>query len=519
MSRLSVPNIAHSLSSITSHLSVPGIEFARRSFERLSGIFKSKKPQLKRELSLVSSVNLIVNGTIGSGIFITPGIVLLHSGSVGMSLVIWAVCGGISMLGALAFAELGIVVPKSGAQYAFFQAAFKDLHPFYGPVTGFIFVWMNVLIVYPATLAIFCLTFTEYTHKSLGALCGTQLDPEMENRLKILISFLALGIMGYINLVSVKLYVHVQNMFSYLKLSICAMVILGAVYVQATGQAHSLYLGFQGTNYSTKGLIMAFYSGLYTFDGWCIVTGVTEEIKNPNKNILFSILIAVPLVTGLYLSVNLAYLTMLTIPQMVSESAVAVVFGDLVFGKWKLVISLGVAFSAFGSGLCNVFAASRLSYVAARDGHLVESLSYIHMDNLTPVPAILLQIALTGVFLLAGDMVSLINFSNFLLWIFYGLTMVTVFVLRRTRPDANRSYKVPLVIPALVMVIALMLAVIPLVTQPPLQYIVALALIVLGVVVYYPFVYRKLSLPYMDKFTYVVQVLLQVVPAAEPDPL
>ncbi|KAG8278374.1 hypothetical protein J6590_021275 [Homalodisca vitripennis] len=210
---------------------------------------------------------------------------------------------------------------------------------------------------------------------------------------------------------------------------------------------------------------------------------------------------------------------MLTIPQMVSEPALAAVFGDLVFGKWKLVISLGVAFSAFGSGLCNVFAASRLSYVAARDGHLVESLSYIHMDKLTPVPAILLQIALTGVFLLAGDMVSLINFSNFLLWIFYGLTMVTVFVLRRTRPEAKRSYKVPLVIPALVMVIALMLAIIPLVTQPPLQYIVALVLIVLGVIVYYPFVYRKLSLPYMDKFTYFVQVLLQVVPTAEPDVL
>lgn len=465
----------------------------------------------------MSTVNLIVNGTIGSGIFVTPGIVLSHSGSTGMSLFIWSICGGISLLGALAFAELGMVIPRSGGQYAFYQAAFRDLHPFYGPITGFVYVWMNVLVIYPSSLAILVLTFADYIYEPAKSLFNADIHGQRERVVKQLIGFLALGIMAYINFVSVKLYVRVQNIFSYFKITVCVLIIYGGFYMTVTGKANKMYIGFDDTDYSIKALIMAFYSGLYTFDGWCIVTGVTEEIKNPDKNILRSVLIAVPLVTLLYLCVNTAYLTALTVPQVVLQPAVAVAFADIVYGQMKLVVSVGVAFSAFGTGLCTVFAASRLCYVAAREGHMIDSFSYIHMTRLTPTPAITLQIALTALFLLSGDIISLINFSNFLVWIFYGLTMVTVFVLRHKKPNANRPYKVPLVIPAIVTVISIMLAIIPLVTQPPLQYVAALILMVTGIFVYYPVVYKKKRLPGMDSFRYFIQVFFEVVPTSNPE--
>uniref|UniRef100_A0A1B6CZX9 Amino acid permease/ SLC12A domain-containing protein n=1 Tax=Clastoptera arizonana TaxID=38151 RepID=A0A1B6CZX9_9HEMI len=441
MSHLNLPKLSIGLS----RLSLPRLSIARLSIDKISNFLLGKCTiQMKRELSLVSTVNLIVNGIIGSGIFVTPGIVLAHSGSIAMSLVIWSICGVISVLGALAFAELGIVVPSSGGQYAYFQAAFRDLHPFFGPITGFIFVWMNVLIVYPATLAIQVLTFSDYVYEPIRAIFDADIKGEQEILAKKLITILAIGMMGYINFVSVKLYVRVQNLFSFIKISICFLVVGGAIYVTYTGQSNKMDLGFEGTDYSIKAITMAFYSGLYTFDGWYIVTGVTEEIKKPDKNILRSILIAVPMVTGLYLSVNVAYLTMLTVPQMISEPAVAVAFGGMVFGKWKILISMGVAMSSFGSGLCNVFAASRLCYVAAREGHMIEFFSYIHIDRLTPTPAIALQVVLTFFFLISGDIISLINFSNFLLWIFYGLTMVTVFVLRKKETRCKQALQSPI---------------------------------------------------------------------------
>lgn len=95
--------------------------------------------------------------------------------------------------GALAFAELGMVVPKSGGQYAFFQEAFKDMHPFYGPIIGFIYVLINVFFVYPATLAIACLTFTEYVYESMESLLTEQLNAESEATVKFLLNFIALG--------------------------------------------------------------------------------------------------------------------------------------------------------------------------------------------------------------------------------------------------------------------------------------------------------------------------------------
>ncbi|KAG8311758.1 hypothetical protein J6590_037368 [Homalodisca vitripennis] len=217
---------------------------------------------------------------------------------------------------------------------------------------------------------------------------------------------------------------------------------------------------------------------------------------------------------------NIAYTTALTTDEIIGGTAVAVEFGDRVFGPGKIIISAAVALSALGAALSMIFYASRLGYVAAREGHMWEFMCYIHRQRLTPAPAVVLQVVLgLGYYFLGRGIETLINIYTFLMWIFYGLTMVTVFVLRYRMPSANRPFKVPLVIPVVIIGVSVCLSVIPILTQPPTQYIISLLLTGLGVLIYYPFVYKRTRLPGLDGCQRVLQSWMDVVPAKEEPPL
>uniref|UniRef100_A0A1B6LIY0 Amino acid permease/ SLC12A domain-containing protein n=1 Tax=Graphocephala atropunctata TaxID=36148 RepID=A0A1B6LIY0_9HEMI len=481
---------------------------------------EGEKVQLRREIGLLNAINLILNLIIGSGIFVTPGVVLSQSGSLGMSLVVWLICGLISMLGALGFAELSTVVPKSGGSYLYFQTAFKDLHPFLGPLPGFIFMWIILMIVVPACLAILSILFADHVYEPFRPSFSKEFHSDYESSIKTVIGAATLLTVGVINYASVKLYLKTQDFISYLKLFGCVYIIFGGLYVFAFGNPIKADFGFEGTNLSLQSLAIVFYGGLYSYDGWSWVTGVTEEIKNPEKNVIRSILAGLVVVTLLFIGMNVAYTTALTVEEIVSGTAVAVEFGDRVFGPGKIVISVAVALSALGAALSMIFYASRLGYVAAREGHMWEFMCYIHRRRLTPAPAVILQVVLgLCYFFLGRGIETLINIYTFLMWIFYGLTMVTVFVLRYRMPAANRPYKVPLAIPVVIIILSVCLAVIPVFTQPPMQYIISLLLTGLGVLVYYPFVYKRNRLPGLNKCQQVLQSWMDVVPAEEEPPL
>ncbi|XP_071445737.1 b(0,+)-type amino acid transporter 1-like isoform X2 [Hetaerina americana] len=414
--------------------------------------------QLKREIGLFSAVNLIVGVMIGSGIFVSPTSALQRSGSVGMCLVIWVVCGFISLLGALAFAELGTVVPRSGAEYAYFQEAFAGggiaggggkVHTGrtakWGPLPAFMCSWIYVLALRPAEIAVIVLTFSEYSirpflsdvpQEEIGD--GTLFCQETATKL---VAVAAVGLMTYINIVSVKLYVKVQNIFTICKLLVCFVVIIGGLYELCMGNIQHLSKGFEGTTTSPGDYALAFYSGLWAYDGWSTVTVVTEEIKNPEVNIPRSIAIGVPLVTLVYCLMNLAYMTVLSIPEMITAPAVAVVFGEKLLGVMTFIIPLGVALSTFGCALSIQFSVTRLCFVAGREGHMLQALSYVHVRRFTPAPAVILQGLITALFIVGGNIVELIDFASFLVWIFYGGAMVALLVLRKTKPDVHRPYK------------------------------------------------------------------------------
>ncbi|KAG6442539.1 b(0,+)-type amino acid transporter 1 isoform X2 [Manduca sexta] len=468
--------------------------------------------KLRRELGLFSAVNLILGVMIGSGIFVSPASALEYSGSVAMCLIIWTVSGIISLLGALSFAELGTVVGKSGAEYAYFQEAFGKIHKFWGPLPSFSCAWIYVVILRPAEVAIVVMTFAEYAIQPFTP----DLQADYKDKAIKLTSLAALFIMTYINITSVKLFVKVQNIFGVCKVFACLIVIGGGIYEIAKGNTENLDKGFEGSTTSPGGIALALYSGLWAYDGWNSVTVVTEEIINPGVNVPLSISIAVPLITALYVFMNVAYMTVLSYAEMTSVPAVAVAFGTRVLGPASFLIPLGVAIATFGCAMSVQFGVTRVCYTAARSGHMLEVFSYVNLKRLTPAPAVAFQAFLTSIFISVGNIKTLIEFASWFLWFFYGLAMVALLVLRKTQADKPRPYRVPTPIPCFVLLVAIFLSILPIVHDPSIKYLMAVGFIVLGFIVYTIFVYyKKTPTTLLRKFTFITQVLFESVPPSK----
>jgi len=424
---------------------------------------------------------------------VSPTSAFERSGSVGFCLIVWFSCGVLSLLGALAFAELSTVVPRSGAEYVYCLEAFGSLHPYAGQIPAFLCSWVYVMLLRPAEVAVIVLTFAEYSVQPFSGYLDTLSDYSITT-LKKLIAIMALGLITYINLISVKIYVKVQNVFTVCKVVACMVVIAGGLWWLGSGHMELLNNPFHGTTTSAGNIALAFYSGLWAYDGWTSAAAVTEEIKKPEVNIFRSTLIAVPIITVLYVSMNLMYMATLTMSEMKNARAVAVLWADRVLPPWMgFAIPLGVALATFGCALSIQFSVSRLCFVAGREGHVPQVFSYVHIERMTPAAAVIFQCILSLTFMLVGDLITLIEFASFLMWVFYGLAMVTLIILRRTKPDAPRPYTVPIVIPWLVLGISIFLTLLPIVYEPSVKYLFVLAFILCGLIVYHIFVYKKIS--------------------------
>lgn len=231
-----------------------------------------------------------------------------------------------------------------------------------------------------------------------------------------------------------------------------------------------------------------------------------------SRNIPRSIAIAVPIITGLYVFMNMAYMTVLTPAEMMSAPAVAVAFGERVLGPFAFLIPLGVALSTFGCAMSIQFGVTRMCFVAGQEGHMLEPLSYVHVKKSTPGPAVALQGLLAFAFIVVGNIHTLIEFASFLIWFFYGAAMVTLLVMRKTHAKVHRPYKVPIVIPIFILGVAIFLSVMPIVNDPSLKYLSAVGFILVGVLLYIPFVYYKKRPAMMDRLTEITQLMFMVVP-------
>ncbi|XP_064640963.1 b(0,+)-type amino acid transporter 1-like isoform X2 [Lineus longissimus] len=465
-----------------------------------------KGVHMRRNVSLMGGISLVGGTMIGSGIFISPKGVLRNSGSIAASLIIWVACGVISMLGAFSYSELGTLIPKSGGEYAYFLAAFSRYGKFCGPLPAYLYVWCTVMVNKPTSLAVICLAIATYSIQPFFGSCNPPLIA-----IKILAAVFIVLVTAW-NSFSVKLATKLQNFFMVAKVLALVSIIIGGVVKLSYGSMTHLGAGFDGTTTSPSMIAIACYSGLFAYDGWNNLNFVTEEIKNPKRNLPLAIMISITLVMFCYVFTNVSYFTVLSKEEFLATDAVAVSWAKYVLGPASVVIPIAVCLSALGAANGSCFTGGRLSFAAARDSFLPSIMEMIHVEYRTPIPSLLWNAFLALIYLIIGDIYTLIDCLSFLTWAFYGLTMVSLLILRRHTVDDHRSYKVPLVIPILFLIIAVCLVFLPILHNPHLGFLYSFLFTVSGVFLYIPFVYKKVRIPKVDKITKVLQIMLSVVP-------
>lgn len=457
---------------------------------------------LQQRLGLVNGVTVIVGSIIGSGIFVSPKGVLQGCGSVGMSLIVWLLSGVYSMIGAYCYAELGTAIVRSGADYAYIFEAF-------GPFLAFIRLWVECMIVRPCSQAIVALTFSAYVIEPLFPDC---------EKPQIAVTFLAIiciMVLTFINCASVQWATRVQDIFTYAKLAALFLIILTGIYQLARGETEHFQEPFANTITDIGEISLAFYSGLFAYNGWNYLNFVIEELKDPYRNLPKAIAISITLVTVCYVFTNIAYFSTVSPEEIMSGAAVAVMFSKRMYGVMWWIMPIFVSLSTFGGVNGILFTTSRLFYVGGREGHMPQILSMVSIQRMTPMPAVLFMGLLSLCYLASSDIYALINYVGFATWLSIGMAIVVLLYLRWKRPEMNRPIKVHLAFPIIYTIVTIYLIILPLYASP-METGIGCVIIMTGIPVYVIFVAwtskPKIFYRYMDGLTTFFQKLLMVVP-------
>lgn len=386
-------------------------------------------PGFARRLTLFDATMIVISGIIGSGIFINPYVVAQKVQTPFLILAVWIAGGAIALFGAFVFAELSTVMPRVGGQYAFFREAFH-------PMVAFLYGWGLLLIVQSGATAAVAVAFSQYVARLFSL-------PEGSTAWLAAVILLALAAF---HALGIKPGAVVLNVITFTKTLALAALIVGAFVLTRDS----------GLDFGTPAppglgglpLLSAFFAALvpamFAYGGWQNLNYVSEEVREPQRNLPRAILIGVFCVIAVYVSANVAYVHVLSAPELAATTTPAADVASRLMGEpGAKVISLLIVVSTFGFLNLSLLSAPRVYYAMAADGLFFRSLARLSPRFRAPTAAILLQGALAAAYALGNTYDRLLSYAVFADWIFFGLAGVALIVFRRTLPDAPRPFPVP----------------------------------------------------------------------------
>jgi APA family basic amino acid/polyamine antiporter len=441
-----------------------------------------RKLTLVRGLTLIPATALIVTNVIGAGVFVKARVMTCNVGTPWMVLLAYFVAGILTLGGALTVAELSAMMPRSGGQYNFIGAAF-------GRVWAFLYGWMEMLLDGAASIAAVAIVFIIFLNDLLG---GT-LSP-------FRIQLLTVGTIVAVTLLtlaSMHSNAILATVITALKVALVAGIGVAAFVFSDGSWAHYAASGAAGTcqgvsagaRLGINGFGAAVVGALWGYNGWADISFVAEEVREPGRTLPRALIGGSVLIVGLYLLVNAGYfyaLEPLTVASVPETSSVASVVTVRILGAGGAsLLTVGMMLSTFGALHSLSLAVARIPFAMARDGLLPFTFATISPRARVPRHAILLLGSCAIGFVFSGAFDLLTDLIVFMLLLFNGLAVASVYVLRRKLPDAPRPYRVwgyP-VVPALFLLATAYLMINTLVVTPG-RALAGLGIVVLGLPLY-----------------------------------
>lgn len=426
----------------------------------------------KRELGPFDATMVVIGAIIGSGIFINPYLVARALDSPTLVLAAWTTGGLVAIAGAFSYAELGRMLPRAGGQYVYLREAWH-------PVVGFLYGWALLLLIETGAMAAVAIAFAEYTLRLTGA---TGLSPKP-------LAVGAIVLLSVINYFGVKPGSRVLNVFVVLKVAALAVLILFAWFQPATPGWLSMTRA-DDTPTTVLSFGAALIPILFAYGGWQVANYVAEEMRDPERHLPRSLIIGTLTVVAIYLLVNIAYLRTLGLEGLAATTTPAAETTSRWLGAaGGRFIAAAIAISTFGFLNLAVLAPSRVYYAMAADGAFIPALARLHPRYGTPGAAIVLQSAWAIVLALTGEYDRLLTTVVFADWIFFGLTVAGLFVLRRRLAAGAGAGQASgsRLMPTLFIAVAL-LVVVSTIRADPARSAVGAGLLLVGIPVYYLFV-------------------------------
>ena len=489
--------------------------------------------ELVKGLGLTSATMLVMGSMIGSGIFIVSAEISREVSSPALLIGAWVITGFLTIVGALSYGELAAMMPRAGGQYVYLRGSL-------GPLWGFLYGWTLFLVIQTGTIAAVGVAFGKFLGVFWPAISSSHwilhfwkvpkfmIGPielggmDVGLNTQNLIAIIVVAVLSVINIFGVKTGAAIQNVFTTAKVSgLLGLVIFGVLLGR---NAQALAANFGSNFWKNAGLgtlhdvgsgafvttltvlAIAQVGSLFSADAWNNVTFTAGEVKNPSRNLPLSLAMGTGVVIALYIACNFIYLGALPLwgspngttllergIQYASEDRVATAVMTQMFGSaggWLMAIAIMIS----GFGCCNglILAGARVYYAMAKDGLFFRNVSKLHPKYKTPTVSLMVQMVWTAILCLSGTYNDLLNYVIFAVLVFYILTIVGLFVLRRTHAEAERPYRAvgyP-VLPAIYIVMALFIDVVLLRYKPQYTW-PGLIIVLLGIPVYFAWSARQ----------------------------